>query len=64
VGPRLRTLNLKIKLSLLLTKHHAMKTHGGVKVQLHAFLTSVLNGGEWSASRSCLPGDWMGPAEN
>jgi len=24
---------------------------GGVDVQLHAFLTSVLNGGEWSALR-------------
>jgi len=25
---------------------------GGVEVQLHAFLTSELDGGEWSASRS------------
>jgi len=24
---------------------------GGVKVQLHAFLNSALDGGEWSASR-------------
>jgi hypothetical protein len=24
---------------------------GGVKLQLHAFLTSTLDGGEWSASR-------------
>jgi hypothetical protein len=41
----------KVKLSLCLTKHHAMKTHWGVEVQLHAFLTSALDGGEWSASR-------------
>jgi len=31
------------------TMHHAMNTNGGVEVQLHAFLTSALNGGEWSA---------------
>jgi len=24
---------------------------GGVEIQLHAFLTSALDGGEWSASR-------------
>jgi hypothetical protein len=38
-------------LSLCLTKHHAMKMYWGVEVKLHAFLTSALNGGEWSASR-------------
>jgi hypothetical protein len=27
-----------------------MKTHGGVKVELHIFLTLALDGGEWSAS--------------
>jgi hypothetical protein len=28
-----------------------MKTYGGVDIKFHAFLTSVLVGGEWSASR-------------
>jgi hypothetical protein len=28
-----------------------MKTYGGVKLQLHHFFTSALDGGEWSASR-------------
>jgi len=32
------------------TKHHAMKTYEGVEVQLHAFLTLVLDEGKWSAS--------------
>jgi hypothetical protein len=31
--------------------HHSMKTYGGVEVQPHAFLTSTLDGDEWSASR-------------
>jgi hypothetical protein len=43
---------VKAKMSLCLTKHHAMKTHWGVEVYLHAFLTSALHGGEWSASRA------------
>jgi hypothetical protein len=33
----------KVKLSLCLIKHHAMKTCGGLDVQLHAFLTSTLD---------------------
>jgi hypothetical protein len=45
------TVKLKVKLSLCLTKHHAMKTSWGVKVWLHAFLTSTVGGSEWSASR-------------
>jgi hypothetical protein len=36
---------------LCLSKHDGVETYGGVEVQLHAFLTSVLGGGEWSASR-------------
>jgi hypothetical protein len=28
-----------------------MKTYWGVEIYLHAFLTSALDGGEWSASR-------------
>jgi hypothetical protein len=32
----------EVKLSLCLTKHYAMKTYGGVGVQIHAFLTSAL----------------------
>jgi len=50
-----------------------MKTCGVVEVQLHTFLTSALNGGEWSAScPSCCThgkrvprphwiGGWVGP---
>jgi hypothetical protein len=36
---------------MYLTKHYAMKAYGRVDVQIHIFLTSVLAGGEWSASR-------------
>jgi hypothetical protein len=61
-----------VKLSLYLTKYHAMKTYGRVEVKLHAFLTSAPDGGEWSASRPgrFIPGesasrthwiDWVGP---
>jgi hypothetical protein len=45
-----------------------MKTYWGVEVQLHGFLTSALDGGEWSAlrpgrftSRERAPGThWIG----
>jgi hypothetical protein len=38
---------------MCLTKHHAVKTTGGVEVgpYIHAFLTLVLNGAFWSAPR-------------
>jgi hypothetical protein len=42
----------KVKLSLWLTKCHDMKMYWGVEVKLHVFLTSTLDGGEWSASNS------------
>jgi hypothetical protein len=48
----LEAVKIKVKLSLCLTKHYAMKTSGGVDVKIHAFLTTALVG-EWSASRSC-----------
>jgi len=35
---------VKVKLSLCLTKHHAMKAYWGSSVCLHAFLTSALDG--------------------
>jgi hypothetical protein len=50
---RLCLSKVKVKLSLCLTKHHAMKTYWGVEVDLHVFLTLALGGGEWSA---LLPG--------
>jgi hypothetical protein len=52
----LKLSSLVILLRLILcdkvkVKHHDMKTYWEVEVQLHVFLTSVLNGGECSASR-------------
>jgi hypothetical protein len=41
----------KVKFSLCFTKHHAIKTHEGVEVQIHALLTLELDGREWSVSR-------------
>jgi hypothetical protein len=64
---------VKVELSLCLIKHHAVKTYWGVEVYLQAFLTSALDGGEWSASppghfnpRERAPGThwiggWVGP---
>jgi hypothetical protein len=37
-------------LSLYLIKHHAMKVYGGLEVCFLTFLTSALDGSEWSAS--------------
>jgi hypothetical protein len=54
-------------------KHYAMKAYGGVDIYNHIFLTSVLVGGEWSASHPgrFTPGErapdahwtgcWVGP---
>lgn len=46
---------------------HAMQAHGGIGIWLHLFLTSELNGGEWSAPRHNhftpgyhVIGDWVG----
>jgi hypothetical protein len=62
----------KVNLSLSLYQHHVMKAYG-VESQLHAFLTSVLYGGECSASsfHHFIPmeiapdtnwtRDWVGP---
>jgi len=36
----------KAEMSLCLTTHNAMKTYWGEEVQLHAFLTSALDGCE------------------
>jgi hypothetical protein len=41
---------VKLNLTLCLTKHHDMKMYWGVEVELHTFLNSGLDGGEWSAS--------------
>jgi hypothetical protein len=46
----IRNVKVNVKLSLCLTKHYAMKTYWGIEVQHHTFLTSALEGREWSAS--------------
>jgi hypothetical protein len=64
---------VKVKLSLCLSKYHAMLTHREVEVSLLSFLTSALGGGEWSVSHpdrvtlgETIPGahwieeDWVG----
>jgi hypothetical protein len=42
--------NVKVKLSLCFTKHHAVKTYWEVEEELHALITSALDGGAWSVS--------------
>jgi len=47
----------RVQMSLCLMKHHTIQTYR-VEVQLHAFLTSILDGGEWSTLRmTALPPD-------
>jgi len=46
-------INPKVVPVLYFTKHQPMKTYWGVEVQFHAFLTSELDGGKWSASCVC-----------
>jgi hypothetical protein len=48
-----RECKVKVKLSLWLIKHYAMKTYGGVDVQIQVLLTSALVRGEWLALRPC-----------
>jgi hypothetical protein len=42
-------------LSCALTEHNAMNTHGGMEVQLHAFVTSTLDGGGQPHVPAALP---------
>lgn len=49
---RVQYSQVKVKLSLSLIKHHAMKENVGVDVWLHTFLTSRRDGGDWLSSRS------------
>jgi hypothetical protein len=63
----------KTKLFLCLIRHHVMNMYGGVAIYLHAFLTSAIQGGEWSAWRlsrftpeerapgTHWKGRWVGP---
>lgn len=47
---RVRYSQVKVKLSLSLIKHHAMKEN--VEIRLHTFLTSRRDGCDWLSSRS------------
>jgi hypothetical protein len=48
----LMSFKVKVKLSLCLIKHHAMKTYRDSGGMSPPFLTSAFDGREWSASRS------------
>jgi hypothetical protein len=43
--------DVKVKLFLCLTMHHAVKTYGAMEVQPLASLTSPADGGDWTTSR-------------
>ena len=40
----------KVKVFICLSEHRVLQKYGDVDVQLHAFLSSALVGGDWSAS--------------
>jgi hypothetical protein len=44
---------VKVKVSVFLIEHYALKANGGVEVLLQGFLTSARDAGRWSA---CHPG--------
>lgn len=45
-------MNIKVKLSTWLIKHHPMNAYRRVEAQLYAVCTSTLDDSEWSASSS------------
>ena len=61
---------MKVKLFLFVIRHQATMDSVGVKVYLYIFLTSVLDGGKWSASctQCCIHelelGGWAEPRTN
>jgi hypothetical protein len=69
-----KNLDVFMKLSLFLIKHHIMNMYGGVDVYFHIFLIPALNEGEWSAScfgcftagetvaDTCWIEAWVGPS--
>jgi hypothetical protein len=73
MAPTFHLIKVKIKLSLCLTKHHAMKAYWEWRYNSTHSLTSALGGGGWSASRpgrltlrgrdpgTHWTGGWVGP---